>query len=1098
MFAGLSSLCPIPRRALGAVSLAWGPAVFVALASVAAAFVTPASLAAVAQAPGPAEWDVGTPPFPTYEISIDTREGTWMSLDVSPDGKEIVFDFLGDIYVIPIEGGPARALTSGMAWNMQPVYSPDGRWIAFTSDRSGGDNIWIMDRNGENPRAITNERFRLLNGPAWSPDSRYVVARKHFTSARSLGAGEMWLYHREGISAGVQLTQRPNDQKDVNEAAFSPDGRYLYYSQDVTPGATFEYNKDPNAGIYAIRRLDRVTGETATVTGGAGGAIRPTPAPDGQRFAFIRRVRGVSTLFIRELESGREWAVYTGLDRDLQEIWAIHGVYPRMTWTPDGQDLVFWAKGGIHRLNVATREVSPIPFHVQTTRQMAHAHKVRVDLEPDTFRVRMPRWSQVSPQGDRVLFQALGYLWIRDLSGGEPRRLTRQTDHFELEPTWSPDGRSIAYISWDDQALANVRVVNARGDETGRIIVAGPGHFREPTFSPDGTTLVYRKVSGGGSVSPLWSQETGIYHVPVTGGTPSLIPGASGSNPHFGTAGNRIYLNRGDALISIGLDGHHERTHLTAPFLSEARVSPDEQWVVWKARFQGFVRPFVPTGGPLSVNAGSRDLPQQRVTQDDGDFFHWAQRGASLHWSVGPDLFSLSMDQTFAWAGDATDLQASLPVSESQSLSFMVPADRPRGTLVLDGGRIITMRGDEVIERGTIVVRENRIVAIGPQGSIEIPADATVLDVSAHTLMPGLVDAHQHGGQGSGSVIPRQNPSNYASLAFGVTTIHNPSAGTQQIFAASEMARVGAVVAPRIFSTGTILYGAESGSTATVNSLDDARSHIRRMRAVGAFSVKSYNQPRRDQRQQILAAAREQDVLVVLEGGALFQHNLSMIQDGHTGIEHSLPLAAVYDDVRQFWGASGTGYTPTLVVAFGPIWGENYFYANDRVWENERLLTFNPPGVIEARSRRRVTVPDDEWGHVETARIAAELQREGVLVNLGAHGQRNGLDAHWELWSFGLGGMMPLEALRVATLNGARYLGLDHEIGSLEVGKLADLIVLEANPLDDLRHSERIRWTMINGRLFDARTMDAIGNQPRARAPFWWETLGPAGGFGPS
>jgi len=1068
------------------------------LAGVALALVSPSHASALPQgAAARGGWDVSAPPFPTYDIAIDTREGTWMSLDVSPDGREIVFDFLGDLYVIPMDGGLARPLTSGMAWNMQPVFSPNGQWIAFTSDRSGGDNLWIMDRDGSNPRQVSNESFRLLNGPAWSPDSDYLVGRKHFTSARSLGAGEIWLYHREGISAGVQLTQRPNDQKDVNEPAFSPDGRYVYYSQDVTPGSTFEYNKDPNAGIYAIRRLDRVTGETTTVTGGPGGAIRPTPSPNGDHLAFIRRVRGVSTLFLRELASGREWALYSGLDRDLQEIWAIHGVYPRMAWTPDGTHLVFWAGGGIHRVNVETREVSPIPFHVQTTRPMAQVQRVRVEMEPDTFQVRMPRWSQVSPQGDRVLFQALGYLWIRDLAGGTPRRLTRQTDHFEIEPAWSPDGRSVAYIGWDDGALATVRIVDARGAEAGRIVVAGPGHFREPAFSPDGGTLVYRKVSGGGSISPLWSQDTGIYQVPVRGGNPTLIPGASGSNPHFGLASDRIYLNRGNALISIGLDGHDERTHLTAPYLSEARVSPDEQWVVWKARFQGFIRPFIPTGGAVAVTPGSRDLPQQRVTQDDGDFFHWSVGGGSLHWSVGPNLFSLSMSQTFAWVDDASDALVSLPVTESQSLSFAVPADRPQGTLVLDGGRILTMRGDEVIERGTVVVRENRIVAVGPQGTVEIPAGATVLDVSGHTLMPGIVDAHQHGGQGSGSVIPRQNPSNYASLAFGVTTIHNPSASTQQIFAASEMARAGAVVAPRIFSTGTILYGAESGSTAQVNSLDDARSHIRRLKAVGAFSVKSYNQPRRDQRQQILAAAQEQDVLVVLEGGALFHHNMSMIQDGHTGIEHSLPLAAVYDDVRQFWAGSGTGYTPTLVVAFGPIWGENYFYAQDAVWENERLLAFNPQGSIDARARRRITVPDEEWGHIETARVAAELSREGVLVNLGAHGQRNGLDAHWELWSFGLGGMTPLEALRVATLNGATYLGLDHEIGSLEPGKLADLLVLEANPLDDLRNSERIRWTMINGRLFDARTMDEVGNHPTPRLPFWWETFEPAAGGRP-
>ncbi len=1034
------------------------------------------------------DWDVNDPPFPTYEIEIDTREGTWMSVDVSPDGSEIAFDMLGDIYVIPIEGGTATQLTEGMAWNMQPRFSPDGRWIAFTSDRAGGDNIWVMDRDGSNPRQVSNESFRLLNGPAWTPDSEYIVARKHFTSARSLGAGEMWLYHRDGGTSGLQLTERPNDQQDVNEPIFSPDGRYLYYSQDVTGGSTFQYNKDPNTGIYAVRRLDRETGNTTTVTGGPGGAIRPTPSPDGTTLAFIKRVRYQSTLYLRDLESGREWPIYDGLDRDLQEIWAIHGVYPTMAWTPDGESIVFWAKGGIHRIDVESEEVTEIPFHVQTTRRMAEAQRVRVDMQPDEFQVRMPRWVTVSPNGDRVLFQALGYLWVRDLPDGEPQRLTTQTDHFELEPAWSRDGQSVAYTAWNDQELSTVRVVSASGAVEGRVVVDGPGHYREPIFTPDGSTLLYRRVSGGGLVSPYYSNDTGVYTVPVQGGEPQELKMGGGSSFHFGQRSDRVYFTRGSSLLSIGLDGHDERQHLSGQYVSDIRVAPNDEWVFWKHRFQAYIRPFVPTGSNVSLSPGSRAVPQRQVTENAGDFLHWSGDSEQIHWALGPELFGLEVSGAFEWADESREDLVDLPVTEGIDLSFTHAADRPEGVVAFEGARIITMQGDQVIENGTLVVDGNRIVAVGAAGEVEIPADAHRVDAAGHTIMPGLIDAHQHGGQGSGPIIPRQNRANYATLAFGVTTIHNPSASTQQIFAASEMARAGAVVSPRIFSTGTILYGAMSGSTAEVNNLDDARTHISRLSSVGAFTVKSYNQPRRDQRQQVLEAAREQDVLVVLEGGALFQHNMNMIQDGHTGIEHSLPLEAVYDDVLQFWGGSDAGYTPTLVVAFGPLYGENYFYYHDDVWENERLQGFTPPLQIEARSRRVTSVPDNEWGHIRTAEVARDLLRQGVLVNLGAHGQRNGIDAHWELRSFGLGGMTPLEALRVATINGATYLGLDHEIGSLEVGKLADLIVLEENPLEDLANTEHIRWTMINGRLFDARTMDEVGNHPREREPFWWET----------
>ena len=281
-------------------------------------------------------------------MNLDVDTGTWMSVDVSPDGKEIVFDLLGDIYAMPIGGGEAKPLTSGIAWDMQPRYSPDGKWIAFTSDRSGGDNIWVMDRDGKNPQQVTKETFRLLNSPAWTPDSQYIAARKHFTGTRSVGAGEIWIYHRSG-GEGLQMTKRATEQKDEGEPAFSPDGRYLYWSADTTPGKIFEYNKDPNGQIYVIKRLDRETGKIVSFVTGAGGSIRPTPSPDGKSLAFMRRVRYKSTLFVTDLESGVERPVWDGLERDMQETWAIHGVYPGMAWTPDSKSVVLWAGGKIQR-----------------------------------------------------------------------------------------------------------------------------------------------------------------------------------------------------------------------------------------------------------------------------------------------------------------------------------------------------------------------------------------------------------------------------------------------------------------------------------------------------------------------------------------------------------------------------------------------------------------------------------------------------------------------------------------------------------------------------------------------------------------------------
>jgi hypothetical protein len=262
------------------------------------------------------------------------------------------------------------------------------------------------------------------------------------------------------------------------------------------------------------------------------------------------------------------------------------------------------------------------------------------------------------------------------------------------------------------------------------------------------------------------------------------------------------------------------------------------------------------------------------------------------------------------------------------------------------------------------------------------------------------------------------------------------------------------------------------------------------MKAVGAFSVKSYNQPRRDQRQQIIEAAQQLHMMVVPEGGSLFEHNMTMVVDGHTGVEHSLPVQKIYKDVEQLWSATHVGYTPTLIVGYGGLWGENYWYAKTNVWEDARLNAFVPRRVIDSRARRRTLAPDDEWNHFDLAKLATRLNNDGVSVQLGAHGQREGLGAHWELWMFVQGGMAPLQALRAATLNGARYLGLDKDIGSLEPGKLADLIVLDADPLENIRNSESVRYTIVNGRIFDAATMNEVGNHPRTRQPFFFQVPG--------
>ncbi|CAN5675259.1 amidohydrolase family protein [soil metagenome] len=1068
------------------------------------------------------------------KLEFETDEGTWISLDVAPDGRSIVFELLGDLYRLPMEGGEAVRITEGPPYDAQPRVSPDGKWIAFISDRSGSDNLWLVNAEGTEPRKLSNESQQAVMSPAWTPDSQYVVV-----SVRATGGTQLRMFHingGSGITLGAAAPEPAGAQPPAAGAAgpsrlgasLSPDGRYLYAGQLASGTAASGLNR------WQVVRLDMRTGDADVVTQAEGSAMRPLVSPDGTLLVYATRHETRTGLRVRHLATGEDRWLKWPLDRDEMESGGTpsRDTYPGYAFMPDGSAIVITHEGKLHRIDISSGESVNIPFTA----------KVALDIGPDLsapyrvpdgdVRARLIQDPRQSPDGTRLAMSVLTKIYVQDLSKGTPRRLT-SGEQWEFKPAWSPDGQWIAYVTWSMDG-GHIWKVRADGSGEPAQLTTLPAFYTDLVFTPDGSRIVglrgnqYMRTQTfsefGGLRIPL-----DLVWIPADGGDAELIVPARGvGRPHFGEDASRIFVYSNDGLISLRFDGTDRRTHLRVtgpgragvprpPAASAGMMRPDGRWALAAVNNQLWVVAVPPFSGTApTVSVRSPSLPARRLTDIGADYFAWSADGQTLTWAIGSTFFRRQFDtidfgpaeptsgrggeagaetegekpddqkaeeeKKAAEKKDPLDLDKNV---EAVPVALDFPRATPTGTIALRNATIITPggKGMETIRNGDIVVTDNRIVGVGRSGSVSIPAGARILDVRGKFIVPGFIDTHAHWEFRTHDVLEPQNWSLLANLAYGVTAGLDVQTSTNDYLAYQDLVETGQSIGQRAFMTGQGIFSNNDFQSyeATLAYLRRYKEHYR------TPNIKSYMVGNRKQRQWVVQASKELGLMPTTEGGRDMKLDITHAIDGMHGNEHTLPVFPLYKDVVELYARTRTAYTPTLLVNYGGIIAEEYFYTTTEVHDDPKLNRFYPHNVLDSMTRRRrVWAREDEYVFPMAAESAARIQRAGGLIGVGAHGQLQGLGYHWEMWAFAMGGMTPAEVLRAATIDGAKIIGFDQDLGSLEKGKLADLVVLDRNPLDNIRNTNSVRYVMKNGELYDGDTLDQIWPVQRTLPKFWW------------
>lgn len=1026
----------------------------------------------------------------THHVAFDFSELNWSGVDVSPDGQTILFDALGDLYAVPITGGNARVVRSGASWDMMPRFSPDGNKIAFSSDTGMGTfDIWMMPVAGGQASLLAAEPTYMLH-PEWAPDGQSVIALRQLAS--SAGTSPFydlfngWAEYKviPGLDTSSSRTKLIEDGLRALYPSFDRSGRYLYFAA---------LGEGPDASNLRAMNLDnaQITDVAVPLREGER-PFAPRISPDGRTAAYLVAKDDVVVLRATDLD--------TQSTRDLLTSTANHAIFagggpkfatasylsmvPGYAFTPDSREIVIAIGGSIQRVEVETGKQTPVNFQATFKQDMPIAPRTEVPFDDGPVEVKQMRWPSLSPDRQTLAFSALGKVWTHDIKTGSTDRVNRDGGR-EYAPAFSPDGSEIAYVAWADDGSGHIMRVDAGEGKTPTPVTRASGYYLNPTWSPDGSKIAFlqprqRSHAVGETFSGIDLKWIDL----STGSVQTMVSdinniGGWRDRKHtpltFSQDGRRVFytslfeIKPGShrvGLFSVDMNGENIKQHLSTSSIDlsfeQFVVSPDGMHVA------------ISQGGQLWVAS----LADIEAAMKDGSVLNGeslaampdalvSNRQASYIWWTNP--------QTIVWSLANTVYETQVDVKTTKVLATVgltVPQAIPEGRVAYTNARVVTMAKVGTIERATILVEGNRIVDIRPAGTIAIPEQAQTIDLAGKTVIPGLIDTHAHAHWTGSEYFWEQRPEYLSNLAYGVTTLFDVASDLPGSLTQAEMVASGDLIGPRLFTVGRSILG----DRYKIENLQDAQRITHDLREHGAWGVKSYLIPRRNQRQWLIEAARGDGLGVVTHYDLKLWMPLVAAAEGHIGVEHMMPVPPIREDWVKYLAATETHITPTL---FSSRRDGKLLFVKEQLDNDPKIRRF----ILEKDRRSAVRSGTEALkGGVkaESSRFKAEIAgmanvlRAGGHVSMGAHGELNGPDAHVELRLLVMGGFTPLEALSTYTSEAAHKVGLESQIGSLQKGYLADFVVLNSNPLEDIRNTDDIKYVVKDGFLYDAESMTQL------------------------